>query len=262
MIGPQVMEAIHPHTEAHAINHAVQQAKKAMAAQAAAASSGTGQPAPPHERQTSSSSTGEQAGHSTKVKHFPDWYPWKDVYPEPIEQEYVDNWDKNLDPEHMSDWKRLVEEILGPPSKWWKMLEAGTPLGELVKEAAEDIEYWVSPYDNVDPHGIKYAHYCNTRYGAWKTLQLGYGNCCDHAHVMVALCRAAGIAVRYRHEVTYFPDYGTEDHVCVDVGIPTGVYLGKDGHYHATGVKWVRMDPTNPYSKCVRLEGVYANLPF
>ncbi|WP_456483224.1 transglutaminase domain-containing protein [Methanopyrus kandleri] len=188
---------------------------------------------------------------------MPDTYPWVGVYPPDVEVTYVNNWDPNLNPEHIEDWKRIAREILGDPKSWWEQYTAGAPLDKLVYEAAKKIEYWVSPYDDVDPHGIKYRYYYNTRYGAWKTLQLGRGNCCDHAHVMVALCRASGIAVRYRHEVTRFPSWGTCDHVCVEVGLPENVVDGK-----SQDVKWVRMDPTNPNSQCVRLKATYPNLPF
>jgi transglutaminase-like putative cysteine protease len=184
-------------------------------------------------------------------------YPWVGVYPPDIVAQYVDNWDAHLNPEHLDDWKRLSREILGPPSAWWERYRAGTPLDRLVYEAAQRIEYWVSPYDDVDPHGIKYRYYLNTRYGAWKTLQLGRGNCCDHAHLMIALCRAAGIPARYRVETTYFPHWGTGGHVCVEVALPEHIQNGK-----AQEVKWVRMDPTNPNSRCIHLRGTYANLPF
>ncbi len=46
---------------------------------------------------------------------------------------------------------------------------------------------------------IAYSYYANTRYGAAGTLAAGKGNCVDEAHLVIALCRAAGIAARYVH---------------------------------------------------------------
>jgi transglutaminase-like putative cysteine protease len=42
-----------------------------------------------------------------------------------------------------------------------------------------------------------YAWYDNTRYGALGMLHEESGNCCDHAHIMVALSRAACIPTRF-----------------------------------------------------------------
>jgi len=47
--------------------------------------------------------------------------------------------------------------------------------------------------------GLVYEYYYNTKRGAVKTMQDGSGNCCDLAHVIVALCRAKGIPARYVH---------------------------------------------------------------
>lgn len=46
---------------------------------------------------------------------------------------------------------------------------------------------------------IAYSYYANTRYGALGTLTAGKGNCVDEAHLVIALCRAAGIPARYVH---------------------------------------------------------------
>ena len=46
---------------------------------------------------------------------------------------------------------------------------------------------------------ITYKYYSNSEYGASKTLIKGIGNCCDMANLIVALCRASGIPVRYSH---------------------------------------------------------------
>ena len=46
---------------------------------------------------------------------------------------------------------------------------------------------------------ITYVSYSNTKQGAVGTLKKGSGNCCDQAHLIVALWRAAGINARYAH---------------------------------------------------------------
>ena len=46
---------------------------------------------------------------------------------------------------------------------------------------------------------IKYEDYSNTRKGVFRTLQERYGNCCDQAHLLVALLRTAEIPTYYAH---------------------------------------------------------------
>lgn len=46
---------------------------------------------------------------------------------------------------------------------------------------------------------LAYSYYPNSRKGAAKTLKYKSGNCCDHANLIVALCRAAKIPARYSH---------------------------------------------------------------
>lgn len=46
---------------------------------------------------------------------------------------------------------------------------------------------------------IYYDYYANSRKGAHKTLKSKYGNCCDQASLVIALCRAAKIPARYAH---------------------------------------------------------------
>ena len=46
---------------------------------------------------------------------------------------------------------------------------------------------------------IAYENYANTRKGALRTLTEGKGNCCDQAHLLVALLRAATIPTYYCH---------------------------------------------------------------
>ncbi len=46
---------------------------------------------------------------------------------------------------------------------------------------------------------LGYSYYANSRKGAAKTLKTKKGNCCDHANLIVALCRASKIPARYSH---------------------------------------------------------------
>lgn len=46
---------------------------------------------------------------------------------------------------------------------------------------------------------IYYEGYANSRKGAHKTLKSKYGNCCDQASLVIALCRASKIPARYAH---------------------------------------------------------------
>ena len=48
-------------------------------------------------------------------------------------------------------------------------------------------------------YDVKYERYSNTKRGAVKTLKDKKGNCCDQAHLLVALWRAAGIDALYAH---------------------------------------------------------------
>ena len=51
---------------------------------------------------------------------------------------------------------------------------------------------------------IKYISYSNTKKGAVGTLTARGGNCCDQAHLIVALWRAAGINSRYAHGTNHW----------------------------------------------------------
>ena len=46
---------------------------------------------------------------------------------------------------------------------------------------------------------IKYVQYNNSLRGALKTYTIKGGNCCDQTNLLVALCRAAKIPIRYVH---------------------------------------------------------------
>ena len=48
-------------------------------------------------------------------------------------------------------------------------------------------------------HNVGWVDYRSTQRGALKTMQRRGGNCCDNAHLMIALARSVGIKARYVH---------------------------------------------------------------
>ena len=60
---------------------------------------------------------------------------------------------------------------------------------------------------------LSYSFYYNTKYGAAGTLKAKSGNCVDHAHLTVAMFRAAGLATRYVHAKCTFNSGHTYGHV-------------------------------------------------
>lgn len=69
--------------------------------------------------------------------------------------------------------------------------------GKTQRETAEKIFNFVKKR-------ISYESYSNSHKGAVKTLLAGKGNCCDQAHLLVALWRAAGINARYAHGTNHW----------------------------------------------------------
>lgn len=117
---------------------------------------------------------------------------------------------------------------------------------------ATNIFNYVRTYTNY-PTGKDY--YNNTKYGAYTVLtQFPLSNCCDMAHAIIALARAAGIPARYRHVVGKFKS-------------------GKYGHVLAqlwVNGKWYDCDATdndNTFGKITNWtspqeKGFYKELPF
>ena len=64
---------------------------------------------------------------------------------------------------------------------------------------------------------LSYSFYYNTKYGAAGTLKVKKGNCVDHAHLTVAMFRAAGLATRYVHGKCTFTSGHTYGHVWAQV---------------------------------------------
>lgn len=102
----------------------------------------------------------------------------------------------------------------------------------------------------------KYTYYINTRYGAVKTLSKRSANCVDHAHLVVALSRAAGIPAKYVYAKVKFTNNGkVSGHVWAEM------YLNG---------KWVKADASNNKNslgvirnwKNGSVKGTFASLPF
>ena len=60
---------------------------------------------------------------------------------------------------------------------------------------------------------VSYSFYYDTKFGAVGTLNAKTGNCVDHAHLLVAMYRAAGLAARYVHGSCTFSSGSTFGHV-------------------------------------------------
>ncbi|MGZ7043326.1 MAG: pseudomurein-binding repeat-containing protein [Methanobacterium sp.] len=116
--------------------------------------------------------------------------------------------------------------------------------------AATNIFNWVR--DN-----IAYSFYYNTMYGAVGTLNAGAGNCVDTAHLVVALCRAAGIPARYEHLYAQFSSGNWYGHVIAQVYV-NGVWYNADAssNYNTFG------SISNWNTGTATYYGTYASLPF
>ena len=74
---------------------------------------------------------------------------------------------------------------------------------------------------------LRYSSYYNTRYGSTQTCKQAFGNCCDMAHVVIALMRTAGIPARYNHATCYFSSGLITGHVWAEVYV-NGVWYKCD----------------------------------
>ena len=104
---------------------------------------------------------------------------------------------------------------------------------------------------------IGYSFYYNTKKGAIGTLSAKTANCCDTAHLLIALSRAVGIPAKYVHVSARFTSGNIYGHVYANVWV--------DG-------KWYSADATSSrntfgvinnwnLATCT-LKGIYASLPF
>lgn len=113
-------------------------------------------------------------------------------------------------------------------------------------EAAVKIFNWVQS-------NISYSFYYNSAKGALGTLSSKSANCCDTAHLLVALARAVGIPAQYKHGTCTFSD-GTFGHVWAQLYVD-GTWYNADAStkYNSFGnVSWTLNT----------LKGTYIELPF
>ncbi|MCQ2972196.1 MAG: Ig-like domain-containing protein [archaeon] len=100
---------------------------------------------------------------------------------------------------------------------------------QLTERCTSDYEKALVIYNFVRD-SIDYDFYYDTWHGAVGTLRVGSGNCCDQAHLVIALARAADLPARYNHGTCIFSD-GTFGHVWPQILV---------------GDIWVVADPTSP----------------
>lgn len=107
--------------------------------------------------------------------------------------------------------------------------------------------------DNVD-----YEYYADTKYKAAGTLSYKKGNCCDHANLIVALCRAANIPVRYSHAqgCTFSSGLNT-GHVWAQIYV-NGVWYSADATSSRNALGNIHNWNTNSYNTLKQ----YVHLPF
>ena len=104
---------------------------------------------------------------------------------------------------------------------------------------------------------LGYSFYYNTRYGAAGTLAKMTGNCCDTAHLLIALERAAGIPARYVHGYCRFSSGKWYGHVWAQVYVK-----GKWYNADATSSKNTFGVIKNWNTKKAKIYSTYASLSF
>nr|WP_319372587.1 transglutaminase-like domain-containing protein [uncultured Methanobacterium sp.] len=102
-----------------------------------------------------------------------------------------------------------------------------------------------------------YEFYYNTEKGAVGTLQSGAGNCVDTTHLLVALCRAAGLPARYVHANCYFSSGNWYGHVWAMIYV-NGQWCWADATSYRNELGVINNWDTGSYS----LQGTYTSLPF
>ena len=116
---------------------------------------------------------------------------------------------------------------------------------------AEAIFNWVR--DNID-----YEYYASTKYKATGTLSNKRGNCCDHANLIVDLCRAADIPARYSHgKNCKFSSGLNTGHVWAQIYVD-GVWYSADATSSRNKLGNIQNWNTNSFD----LHGQYVHLSF
>jgi Transglutaminase-like enzymes, putative cysteine proteases len=104
---------------------------------------------------------------------------------------------------------------------------------------------------------LGYSFYYNTKYGAVGTLSKMTGNCCDTAHLVVALERAAGIPARYEHVYAKFSSGSWYGHVIAQVYV-NGKWYNADATSYSNSFGVIK----NWNTATATVYGTYASLPF
>lgn len=104
---------------------------------------------------------------------------------------------------------------------------------------------------------VSYSFYYDTKYGAVGTLNAKTGNCVDHAHLLVAMYRAAGMPARYVHGTCHFSSGNTYGHVWAQVLIGN-TWTVADATSSRNSLGHVANWNAHSYG----LQGRYASLPF
>ncbi|SFL24135.1 transglutaminase domain-containing protein [Methanobrevibacter olleyae] len=105
---------------------------------------------------------------------------------------------------------------------------------------------------------ISYEFYSNTKYKATGTLSKKKGNCCDHANLIVALCRAADIPARYSHaKGCTFTSGLVTGHVWAQIYVD-GVWYSADATSSRNELGNIRNWKTNSFNNLKQ----YDHLPF
>ena len=105
---------------------------------------------------------------------------------------------------------------------------------------------------------VAYEYYADTKYKATGTLSAKRGNCCDHANLVVALCRAANIPARYSHaQGCTFSSGLVTGHVWAQIYID-GVWYSADATSKRNNLGNIHNWNTNSFNTLKR----YSHLPF
>ncbi len=104
---------------------------------------------------------------------------------------------------------------------------------------------------------LGYSFYYNTRYGSVGTLAKRTGNCCDTAHLLIALERAAGIPARYVHGKCKFTSGNAYGHVWAQVYVE-GKWYSADATSSSNTFGIIK----NWNTATAKIYGTYASLSF
>lgn len=117
-----------------------------------------------------------------------------------------------------------------PREVWELAVKLTTPPASTQKANLKKLYNWCHQH-------VRWVDYANTHKGALTTLRQRKGNCCDNAHLMIALARSIGIRARYCHATSscghVYGEYKVDGKwfVC-DTGCTAGRW---GGHWNGAG---------------------------